>query len=180
MKYETSYLVSDLGDVRDNYPQKAHVDLLPDITETEWKEMKIKSLIGFTPINEDGMMLAVWIDNMPKKYRSKEEIKEDEERLKRDMYVAPSQYFMYIPRGVFIALPGDTIHTGGFCFGRKEVLPVPRNKKSTRDRSLTCFRTIGFIFSFVCLRSATSTSKVKPTLLFMKMIQLICTRIFFR
>jgi len=35
MKYETSYVASDLGDVKDNYPQKAHADLLPDITETE-------------------------------------------------------------------------------------------------------------------------------------------------
>ena len=77
MKYEIAYLVSDLDDAKDNYPQKVHINLHLDITEIEWIFLKIKSFIGFTPINEDGMMLAVWINIKQKKYRCKKEIKED-------------------------------------------------------------------------------------------------------
>jgi len=121
--------------------------------------MKINSFIGFTPINEDGMMLAAWIDNKHKKYRLKEEIKEDEERFKRDLYVAPSQHFFYIPRELLITLPGDTIHAGGLCFGKKKALPVPRNKRVSHHM----FQNHRLHFGSVCLRSATITSKVKPT-----------------
>ena len=37
-----------------------------------------------------------------------------------------SQYFLYIPRGLFITLPGDTISAVGCCFEKKEPLAVPK------------------------------------------------------
>jgi len=36
MKYEIAYLVSDLDDAKDNYPQKVHINIHLDITEIEW------------------------------------------------------------------------------------------------------------------------------------------------
>jgi len=36
--------------------------------------------------------------------------------------------------GVFVAIPGDTIHAGGFCFGRKLTCPIKRNQKKNKER----------------------------------------------
>ncbi len=56
MQYETVFLFSELNETRDNIPQKAHVDLSEDLIEFEESKIGAKSLIGFTPINPDGMM----------------------------------------------------------------------------------------------------------------------------
>jgi len=82
-------------------------------------------MIGFTPISEDGMMVVVLTEGKPKKYRSKAMVEIDEKRISKNFDVAPGQYYFYFLRGVFVALPADTIHAGGFCFGKKEPLPVP-------------------------------------------------------
>ena len=47
----------------------------------------------------------------------------DEERIEKDKDPKPGQYVLYIPHGVMIAIPGDTVHAGGFCFGRKLACP---------------------------------------------------------
>ena len=55
----------------------------------------------------------------------------------------PGQYSLYIPKGMMVILPGDTIHAGGFCFGSKLDTQVPRT---------FYFRTIGFISFLVTLK----------------------------
>jgi len=69
MEYETVFIFSELNDTRDNIPQKACVDMAPDVTEFEEKGFGTKSLIGFTPINPDGMIILVWTDGRHKKHR---------------------------------------------------------------------------------------------------------------
>ena len=61
-RYETSFIYSKLGDTRDNVPQKAHQDHESSITDEEFDTLGIKSMIGFTPISEDGMMVVVWTE----------------------------------------------------------------------------------------------------------------------
>jgi len=146
MEYETVFLFSELNDSRDNIPQKAHVDMASEITDFEAKCIGTKSLIGFTPINPDGMMIVVWTDGRHKKHRTEEEIKMDHERRVKNIYVCPGQYFLYIPRGVFVALPGDTIHAGGFCFGRKFKCPM----KKTSKQKERFFQNQRLHFTFCC------------------------------
>jgi len=134
MEYETVFLFSELNETRDNIPQKAHVDLGDDLMQFEEKNIGAKSCIGFTPINPDGMMILVWTDEKHKKFRTLEEINQDHIRKAKDIYVVPGQYFLYIPHGVFVALPGDAIHAGGFCFGRKYKCPAKRNLKNKKER----------------------------------------------
>jgi len=150
--YETSFLFSQVSATRDNFPQKAHQDLDSEVIKNEFDALGIKSMIGFTPISEDGMMIVVWTDGKPKKYRNKNQILEDHKRLNKNLYVTPGQYFIYIPRGVFIALPGDTIHAGGFCFGKKEPLPSPPNKtkKSVTTDNEHLFQNHCLHFSLLC------------------------------
>jgi len=59
-------------------PQKAHQDHDSDITDIEEEALGIKSLIGFTLISEDEMMVVVWTEGKHKKYRSKEQVEIDE------------------------------------------------------------------------------------------------------
>jgi len=137
-------------------PQKAHQDHDSSITDEELETLGIKSLIGFTPISEDGMMVVVWTEGKPKKYRSKAMVEIDEKRISKNFDVAPGQYYLYIPKGVFVALPADTIHAGGFCFGKKEPLPVPPNKKSSKAKKNLktspdeIFQNHHLHFSFLC------------------------------
>ena len=133
--YETDFIYSKLGTKRDNVPQMAHQDHDSDVIDKELDTLKISSMIGFTPISEDGMMILVWTEGQHKKYRSQEMIEKDEDRVTKDLDVAPGQYFIYIPRGVFVALPASTIHAGGFCFGKKEPLPVHPSKKTGRSKT---------------------------------------------
>ena len=132
--YETAFIYSQLTDKRDNVPQEAHQDHDSDITAVELQSIGIESMIGFTPISQDGMMIVVWTHGQPKKYRSQEKIDLDVKRKSENEEVAPGQYYLYIPRGVFVALPGSTIHAGGFCFGKKEPLPVHPSKKKGRPK----------------------------------------------
>jgi len=47
-------------------PQKAHQDHESSITDEEFDTLGIKSMIGFTPISEDGMMVVVWTEKNPR------------------------------------------------------------------------------------------------------------------
>jgi len=53
---------------------------------------------------------------------------------------------LYIPHGVFVALPGDTIHAGGFCFGRKFKCPM----KKTSKQKERYFQNQHLHFTFCC------------------------------
>jgi len=114
---------SELGDTKDNIPQLAHVDMKESVNNFEEDCLGIKSCIAFAPVNPDGMMLQVWTEGKSKKYCNVAEVMADEERIEKDKDPKPGQYVLYIPHGVMIAIPGDTVHAGGFCFGRK--LPCP-------------------------------------------------------
>ena len=50
-------------------------------------------------------MILVWTEGTLKKYRDQDQIDEDNKREEEDIYVTPGQYFLHIPRGVFVALP---------------------------------------------------------------------------
>jgi len=103
-------------------------------------------MIGFTPISE------VWTDGKCKKYRNKIQILEDHKRLDKNLYVTSGQYFLYIPRGVFIAVPGDTIHAGGFCFRKKKALAIPpiKTKKIVNTGNEHLFQNHWLHFSLLC------------------------------
>ena len=49
-------------------------------------------------------------------------------------------------------MPGDTIHAGGFCFGKKEPLPSPPNKtkKSVTTDNEHLFQNHHLHFSLLC------------------------------
>jgi len=89
------------------------------VTQFEEEKLGMKSCIGFTPINEDWMMLQVWTEGKSKKYHTVEEVIEDKKALMMTNEPKPSQYGLYIPCGVMFVLPGDTVHAGGFCFSSK-------------------------------------------------------------
>jgi len=57
--YETDFIYSKLGNKRDNVPQMAHQDHDSDIIALEEATLEIRSMIGFTPISEDGMMILL-------------------------------------------------------------------------------------------------------------------------
>jgi len=159
--YETDFIYSKLGTKRDNVPQMAHQDHDSDVIDKELDTLKISSMIGFTPISEDGMMILVWTEGQHKKYRSQEMIEKDEDRVTKDLDVAPGQYFIYIPRGVFVALPASTIHAGGFCFGKKEPLPVPPSNARGKAKATTSKTSPDVLlqnhrlhFSFLCSQNA--------------------------
>jgi len=83
-------------------------------------------LIGFTPVSEDGMMVVVWTEGKPKKYRSKAIMEIDEKRISKNFDVAPGQYFLYIPRGVFVALPAEIPSMqAGFALARRNLCLYP-------------------------------------------------------
>jgi len=50
------------------------MDLKSEITEAEYTLLQTKSMIGFSPIIEDGMMILVWTEVTPKKYGDQDQI----------------------------------------------------------------------------------------------------------
>jgi len=68
-------------------------------------------------------MLQVWTKGKCKKYCSTVEVIEDEECINNEKDPKPQQYILYIPHGVLIVLPGDTVHAGGFYLGKKLSCP---------------------------------------------------------
>ncbi len=121
---QTQFIFSELGESKDNIPQLAHVDIKEtSVNKLEEDCLGVKACIGFTPINLDGMMLQVWTEGKCKKYQSTAEVVEDEQCINNEKEPKPGQYVLYIPCGVLVVLPGDIVHAGGFCFGRK--LPCP-------------------------------------------------------
>jgi len=67
--YQTDFIYSKLSTTSDNVPQKAYQDHDSVITDKEHDIMKIKSMIAFTPISEDGMMIVVWTEGKVHKQR---------------------------------------------------------------------------------------------------------------
>jgi len=85
------------------------------------------SSFGITPIHPDGCMFLVWTEGVRKKFRTAEEIQFDAKRSKKNIDPKPGQYYLYIPKGIMVILPGDTIHAGFFYFGSKLEYPSAKN-----------------------------------------------------
>jgi len=89
---------------------------------------------------------------------------QDHIRSAEDIDVVPGQYLLYILHGVFISLPSDIIHPGGFCFGHKLptdiihpsgfcfghkfMCPTMNNRKKMKKEFGS--RTSGFIYFLLC------------------------------
>ena len=89
------------------------MDFDPNVIKWEEDYLKCASCIGLTPIHPVGCMIVIWTEGVGKKFRTAAEIcKEKAEK----MDAKPGQYYLYIPKGVMVILPGNTIHAGGICF----------------------------------------------------------------
>lgn len=98
MEYKATIITTLLTERKDNLPQKAHTDFGDKIVQATVEETGVKPCIGFTPMHHDGSMLLVYVNTA-------------------EEGGIPDQYYLYIPFGVLIMLPGDTVHAGGFGFG---------------------------------------------------------------
>jgi len=47
-------------------------------------------------------------------------------RESRKIASKPGKYFLYIPKGIMVVLPEDTIHAGGFCFGSRLITQLAK------------------------------------------------------
>jgi len=130
-EYKPSFIFSELTADRDNIPQKAHCDFNPDVIQWELDNYQIASCFGVTPIHPDGCMILVWTEGKAKKFRTAEEKKQDAKRKRQKLDEKPGQYYLYIPKGIMVVLPGNTIHAGGFCFGQKIDFPSAHPNKVT-------------------------------------------------
>jgi len=104
-QYKMTCLFSKLSPENPNgIPQVGHTDYTEaSVLETEM-EVGVKPCIGFTPMHEDGCMLLIF----PQKYKKGKPIPNEK----------PEQYYLYIPYGLALILPGHVVHAGGFCFGQ--------------------------------------------------------------
>jgi len=82
--------------VTETNPEGMLQDSHTDLEERNFKEMKetmkVMPMIAFSPMNKDGCMLAIWTDE----YNSWQNRKN-----------LPGQYFLYVPFGVLVVLPGN-------------------------------------------------------------------------
>ncbi len=88
-------------------PQRAHTDYTEDSIKQTVEKVGVKPLVAFTPMHEDGMMLMVFT----KAYKKRQKVLKDHH----------AQYYLYIPYGMLLILPGNVIHAGGFCFGSPKI-----------------------------------------------------------
>ena len=91
------YMVSCIILHLPSVPQVAHTDFHDCVC----KDAKNKPYIAFAPACPKGCMLLVWM---------------------KDKYVVSIKeyyhhFYIYIPCGSILFLPGDTVHAGGFSFG---------------------------------------------------------------
>jgi len=121
MKYKLYRFFWTLWHKRQYSPEGSHRPLADDVTKFEESKIGVKSCIGFIPINPDGMIILLWTDGKRKKYWTLDEMNQDDIRSAQDIDAVPGQYFLYIPHGVFIALPADTIHAGLFVWSKIHV-----------------------------------------------------------
>ncbi len=103
-EYKMSCLFSRLtAENPKGIPQTAHTDYTSEQIGETFDALKVNPLIAFTPMHEDGTMLLIWTD----KYKRWQILAENQ----------PAKYYLYIPFGTLLILPGHVVHSGGFCFG---------------------------------------------------------------
>jgi len=104
-QYKMSCLFSKLGPENPNgIPQVGHTDYSEKSVKLTEQEVGVKPLVGFTPMHEDGCMLLIF----PDKFKKGKPVPN----------AKPEQYYLYIPYGLALILPGHVVHAGGFCFGQ--------------------------------------------------------------
>ncbi len=84
-------------------PQTAHTDYTSKQIAKTFETLKVNPLIAFTPMHEDGCMLLIWTHG----YKKWQKLAENQ----------PAKYYLYIPFGTLLILPGHVVHSGGFCVG---------------------------------------------------------------
>jgi len=84
-------------------------------------------------------MIVVWTEGVGKKFRTAAEIATDAKRKQKKIDAKPGKYYLYIPKGVMVILPGNTIHAGGLCFGSKMEYPTAQKKIFFRTTGFTSF-----------------------------------------
>jgi len=92
-----TYMVSRMVSSLPSVPQVAQTDFDVGVCNA----VTHKPYISFAPVCPEGCMLMVW---------TKETYTENGKDYFR-------HYYIYIPCGSILFLPGDTIHAGGFSFG---------------------------------------------------------------
>jgi len=102
-KYKMANLYSNLGPANPTgTPQLAHRDFAKEAVDITYDVLDLKPMIAFVPMDEDGCMLLIWLDEY-KKWQVR-------------THGPPYKYYLYIPYGTMVLLPGDIVHAGGFCF----------------------------------------------------------------
>ena len=103
--------------------------------------------------------LQIWINNIPKKYRTKEEIKQDEQRLLNNLDVSFTILLIHSQRSLYY-----TSRWYHLCcwllFWEEGALSCPKNR-SSRMWSNNCSRITGFILLFVYWRGVIPCSSRK-------------------
>ncbi len=56
-------------------------------------------------------MIVVWTEGVGEKFRTAAEIASDSKRKKKKIDAKPGQYYLYIPKGVMVILPGKKYHS---------------------------------------------------------------------
>jgi len=107
-------------------PQDPHTDFNVDMVNDTYKQMLLKLMIAFCPLHQDGCIIMIWID--------------DYKPFQGDRRDIPGEFYLYIPFGVLLMLPGDIMHAGGFCFsGDGHSIGLPEHLKDFTNHRLHFF-----------------------------------------
>jgi len=88
--------------------------------------MSLKPMIVFYPLYQDGYIVLIWVDY----YNA----------FQPDCKDLLREYYLYIPFGVFVILPGNITHAGGFCFsGKVQGMGLPEHLNDFTNHRLYFF-----------------------------------------
>jgi len=103
-QYKMSCLFSSLSTNNPGgVPQTAHSDYTAEHVEKTFEKLSVKPLFAFTPLHEDGSMLIIWTEEYTKWQKKPKG--------------HTGKYLSVHSLWKLLILPGDLVHSGGFCFG---------------------------------------------------------------
>jgi len=107
-------------------PQDPHSDYNVEMVKDMYNSMLLKPMIAFCPLHQDGCIMLICVD--------------DYNAFQLDHKDLPGEYYLYIPFGVLVILPGDITHAGGFCFsGEGQDIGLPDHLKDFTNHQLHFF-----------------------------------------
>jgi len=107
-------------------PQDPHTDFNIGMVQDTYKNMLLKPMIAFCPLHQDGCIIMIWVD--------------DYKPFQGDRKDYPGEFYLYIPFGVLVMLPGDITHAGVFCFaGDGQGIGLPEHLKDYTNHRLHFF-----------------------------------------